>query len=75
LADGAGSRIIADALTLSMGNSGGITAAKAQAGGNIQLSGGAITFSGGGGNTGLLATGTNSAITATGVSISVGTGG
>ena len=35
-------------------SSGGITGARAQAGGNIQLTGGGITFSGGGGNTGLI---------------------
>jgi hypothetical protein len=75
LANGLGSRIIAGDLSISTGGSGGITAAQAQAGGNIQLTGGGITFSGGGGNTGLSATGTNSSITATGVSILVGTGG
>jgi hypothetical protein len=36
LVDGAGSRIIAEGLSLSMGGSGGITAAKAQAGGNTE---------------------------------------
>jgi len=77
LADGTNSRIIAAGLSLSMGTAGGITAAKAQNGGNIQLSGpnGDVVFSGGGGNTGLWATGTGSAIGATDVNISVGTGG
>ena len=74
-ADGAGSRIVADGLSISTGGSGGIAGARAQAGGNIQLTGGGITFSGGGGNTGLLATGAISAITANGTVITINNGG
>jgi outer membrane autotransporter protein len=76
LSDGSNSRIIADGLSISMGGSGGMTAARAQAGGAIELTGGSgIAFSGGGGNIGLLATGTNSTITATGLNMLVGNGG
>ena len=75
-ADGATSQIIANGLSVNMGASGGMTAAAAQNGGNIQLaSGSSITFAGGGGNTGLSATGANSSITATDLSLSVGNGG
>ena len=57
-----------------MGGSGGITAARAQAGGNIQLTGGGITFSGGGGEHWSLWQ-APTVITATGVNTLVGTGG
>jgi hypothetical protein len=73
LADGC---IIADDMSLSMGNSRGITAVRAQSGGNIQFTAGSsITFSRGGGNIGLTASGAGSSITATGVNISAGNGG
>ena len=71
LADGAGSRIIAaNSFTLQIGSPTravgmGNVAAKAQNGGTIEIpDGGTITFRGGGGNSGLLATGAGSSITA-----------
>lgn len=73
-ADGATSQIIADGLSVNMGASGGMTAATAQNGGNIELANSGITFGGGGGNIGLSAV-TGGSITATNESIFVGTGG
>lgn len=77
LADGEGSRIVADGLELDFANSGGITAIGARNGASVALSNSAIrsTSGTGGGNTGLSATGSGSTITATNVDISLGYGG
>ena len=77
LARDAGSRIVADNLSISTGSSGGIAAAKAEAGGTINLrSGNSITFAaGGGGNTGLWAAGAGSQILSTGTILSMPGGG
>jgi hypothetical protein len=77
LARDAGSRIVADNLSISTGSSGGITAAKAEAGGTINLgSGNSISYAaGGGGNTGLWATGAGSQILSTGTILSMPGGG
>jgi outer membrane autotransporter protein len=86
LADGAGSRIIADTLNLQIGTvsaptrglglGNGNAAIRAQGGGNVQITdGGTVTFLVGGGDTGFLATGTGSSITANNVSLADGSGG
>jgi len=75
LSDGAGSRIVADGLLITLGSAGGITGALAQNGGAISFSGtSGITFAGGGGSTGLAATGAGSSITAQGLSVTINNG-
>ena len=84
-ADGTGSRVIADTLTLQIGETGGTrglglgggnSAITAQNGGTIEITeSGSITFLVGGGDTGLLATGAGSSITANNMTIADGNGG